>query len=76
MLISILSELEIRNFKIKISHRKLLDAMLTFCGVPKQKFHPICSAIDKLDKMSWEKVRTEMIEEKGLPAEVRPDTYQ
>ena len=69
---SILSELKVGDFIVKVSHRALLDAMLTYCGVPAKLFHPICSAIDKLDKESWETVRAEMIEQKGLPAEVRP----
>ena len=67
---SILSELKVGDFLVKVSHRQLLDAMLTFCGVPKEKFHPICSAIDKLDKEPWEAVRAEMVDQKGLPADV------
>ncbi len=39
-------------------------------GVPAQKFRPICSAIDKLDKEPWEAVRQEMVEDKGLPGHV------
>lgn len=31
--------------------------MLDLAGVPPQKFRPICSAIDKLDKEPWEAVR-------------------
>lgn len=31
--------------------------MLDIAGVPPQKFRPICSAIDKLDKEPWEAVR-------------------
>jgi hypothetical protein len=45
----------------------LLDAILDICGVPAEKFRPICSAIDKLDKMSWGDVKAEMVQEKGLP---------
>ena len=30
--------------------------------------HLLCSAIDKLDKESWEAVRAEMVDQKGLPA--------
>ena len=71
MVSSILSELEVGEFIVKVSHRKLLDAMLTYCGVPKEKFHPICSAIDKLDKEPWDVVRAEMVDQKGLPADVR-----
>jgi len=40
------------------------------CGVPQDKFRSICSAVDKLDKSPWEEVRKEMVEEKGLAAEV------
>ena len=35
--------------------------------MPAAKFHPICSAIDKLDKEPWDRVRQEMINDKGLP---------
>jgi histidyl-tRNA synthetase len=35
-------------------------------GVPAEKFRAICSSIDKLDKEPWERVRIEMINEKGL----------
>ena len=67
---SILSELKVGDFIVKVSHRALLDAMLTYCGVPNEKFHPICSATDKLDKEPWETVRAEMVDQKGLPADV------
>lgn len=40
------------------------------CGVPSEKFRPICSAVDKLDKSPWEEVRKEMVDEKGLDGEV------
>lgn len=43
--------------QVKLNHRRLLDAMLDIAGVPPQKFRPICSAIDKLDKEPWEAVR-------------------
>ena len=35
----------------QINDRKLLDGMLQVCGVPPEQFRPICSAIDKLDKV-------------------------
>ena len=44
--------------------------MALHVGVPPQKFLTICSAIDKLDKESWEDVKKEMVEEKGLQSEV------
>jgi len=65
-----LTALDIGDFTIKINHRKILDGMFEFCGVPKEKFRTISSAVDKLDKAPWEEVRKEMVELKGLPAEV------
>lgn len=62
----ILSALPLGQFKVKINHRRLLDAMLAIAGVPAQKFRPICSAIDKLDKEPWAEVKREMVEDKGL----------
>ncbi|XP_070492801.1 histidine--tRNA ligase, cytoplasmic isoform X2 [Chironomus tepperi] len=62
----ILSSLNIGEFAIKLNHRKLLDGMFEACDVPQDKFRTICSAVDKLDKMSWEDVKKEMIVDKGL----------
>ncbi|KAI8459221.1 hypothetical protein BY996DRAFT_6410343 [Phakopsora pachyrhizi] len=38
--------------------------IFSLCSVPKSKFRPISSAIDKLDKMSLEDVRKEMVDQK------------
>lgn len=54
------------GFSIKINHRAILSGMFQVCGVPAEKFKPICSSIDKLDKMSWEEVKQEMCKIKGL----------
>ena len=35
----------------QVNHRQLLDGMFAACGVPDDKFHAICSAVDKLDKV-------------------------
>ena len=66
----ILTELQVGDFAVKLSHRRLLDAMLALCGVPADKFRTICSAIDKLDKEPWAAVRAEMVDQKGLAPEV------
>jgi histidyl-tRNA synthetase len=66
----ILSELPIGDFVIKLNHRCILDAIFEICGVPADKFRPICSAVDKLDKAEWAEVKEEMVNEKGLPEEV------
>lgn len=57
-------------YKVKLNHRKLLDGMLSLCGVPEDKLRTICSAIDKLDKEPWSVVRAEMVDTKGLDAAV------
>ncbi|KAK0385674.1 hypothetical protein NLU13_6851 [Sarocladium strictum] len=58
-----------QDVTIKINHRKILDGLFQVAGVPEDKIRSISSAVDKLDKMSWEEVKKEMIE-KGLTAEV------
>lgn len=57
-------------YKIKLNHRLLLDGVMAVCGVPPEKLRPICSAIDKLDKMSWDSVKSEMVNLKGLDSSV------
>ncbi|KAJ8771364.1 hypothetical protein K2173_026541 [Erythroxylum novogranatense] len=69
ILTELLDELDIGDYEVKLNHRKLLDGMLEICGVPPEKFRSICSSIDKLDKQSFEQVKKEMVEEKGLNEE-------
>lgn len=57
------------DFKIKISHRFLLEAIIECSDCDLKKFKTICSSIDKLDKEPWEKVENELIFEKGLKKE-------
>ncbi|XP_065844519.1 histidine--tRNA ligase, cytoplasmic-like isoform X2 [Oscarella lobularis] len=66
----ILTELELGDFVVKVNHRKLLDGIFAACGVPPEKFRSVCSSVDKLDKLEWAEVRKEMVEEKGVSAEV------
>ena len=61
----ILTELDIGKFQVRINHRCLLDGIFAICGVPEPLFRTICSAVDKLDKMSWNDVKKEMVA-KGL----------
>ncbi|CAL1548233.1 unnamed protein product [Lymnaea stagnalis] len=69
IVVEILSSLDIGDFVVKVNHRKLLDGMFAACGVPDDKFRPICSSVDKLDKTFWDDVRSEMVDEKGLDAQ-------
>lgn len=58
------------RFTIKLNHRGLLDAIFSVCGVPEELLRPVCSAVDKLDKLPWAKVRAEMVDVKGLDPDV------
>ena len=44
--------------------------MVELAGCEKRKFKTICSSIDKLDKEPWEKVKKELINQKGLTEEM------
>lgn len=58
------------DYSIKINHRSILNGIFCVAGVPAEKFKPICSAIDKLDKATWAEVKQEMCNEKGLDEKV------
>uniref|UniRef100_A0AAQ5YJ60 histidine--tRNA ligase n=1 Tax=Amphiprion ocellaris TaxID=80972 RepID=A0AAQ5YJ60_AMPOC len=58
-----------REFYQCVNDRRILDGMFAVCGVPDDKFRTICSTVDKLDKMPWEDVKKEMVNEKGLSEE-------
>lgn len=58
---------------MKLNHRRILDGIFSVSGVPAEKIRAISSAVDKLDKMSWEDVKKEMVEEKGLVESVADD---
>ncbi|KAI8991087.1 histidyl-tRNA synthetase [Mycotypha africana] len=64
-----LTNLDIGKFTVKLNHRKILDGIFEVCGVPEDNIRPISSAVDKLDKLPWEEVKKEMVEEKGLAPE-------
>ena len=74
VLTEVLDQLQLGKFVVKINHRLLLDGIMSLCGVPKEKFRAICSAIDKLDKEPWDAVRAEMVDDKGLDPAVRSET--
>ncbi|KAL7753047.1 Cytoplasmic and mitochondrial histidine tRNA synthetase [Sorochytrium milnesiophthora] len=65
-----LTELAVGPFLVKLNHRGILDSVFHVCGVPANLIRPTSSAVDKLDKMPWEQVKKEMVDEKGLSEEV------
>lgn len=66
----ILAKMDVGEFQIKLNHRQLLDGMFEVCGVPADKIRCVSSSIDKLDKMSWADVKSELMSDKGLTEEV------
>ncbi|KAK8945632.1 Histidine--tRNA ligase [Platanthera guangdongensis] len=66
VLIELLYRLNIGDYEIKLNHIRPLDEMLAICGVSSNKFRTACSRVDKLDKMSFEEVKKELVEEKRL----------
>ncbi|EPR61304.1 histidyl-tRNA synthetase (HisRS), putative [Toxoplasma gondii ME49] len=58
------------KFHVKTNHRVLLDGMMEVCGLPADKFTTACSSIDKLDKEPWAAVRRELVDTKGVAADV------
>ncbi|XP_068273263.1 histidine--tRNA ligase, cytoplasmic-like isoform X2 [Nyctibius grandis] len=65
----ILSDLQLGDFLIKVNDRRILNGVFAVCGIPESKFITTCSTVDKLDKMPWEDVKSEMVGEKGLSPE-------
>ncbi|CCG24245.1 Hts1 histidyl-tRNA synthetase [Candida orthopsilosis Co 90-125] len=64
-----LNELNIKDYKVKLNHRKILDGIFEACGVPEEDIRKVPSAIDKLDKSPWEAVKKEILE-KGQSEEI------
>ncbi len=65
----VLKELNVGKFKIRISDKGLLPALLTGMGVDASKVAGVAIALDKLDKQPYEQVRKE-IENLGHSLEV------
>ncbi|KAI9632661.1 uncharacterized protein MKK02DRAFT_35445 [Dioszegia hungarica] len=66
LVVEALTALDVGEFTVKLNHRKILDGIFEHAGVPADKTRAISSAVDKLDKVSWEEVKREMVSEKGL----------
>jgi histidyl-tRNA synthetase len=56
----VLKELGFREFKIRINNRKLLNGLIQYAGVEKEKVIEAFRAIDKLDKVGIEGVKKEL----------------
>lgn len=56
---------------IRVNDRKLLNGLPAFAGFPPEKTTGVLRAIDKLEKVGWEKVREEL---QNTPASAHDDT--
>ncbi|CAD2099962.1 histidine--tRNA ligase, putative [Plasmodium vinckei brucechwatti] len=56
----------IGNFICKINHRKILEFMLLSSNIHKDKVKTVSSSIDKLDKITFQQFRDELLNEKGI----------
>lgn len=50
----VLQGLSIEGYIIRVNHRKIIDGIFESCGVPRDKFNSVSSAIDKLDQVHIE----------------------
>ncbi len=63
----VFTQLGIKNYELKINHRKILSALAKLCGGA-EKMNEIAIIIDKLDKIGLEKVKDEL-KQKGFTKE-------
>ncbi|MEP4376290.1 MAG: histidine--tRNA ligase, partial [Algoriphagus sp.] len=67
MIRSVFEKLKLNDYSIKLNNRKILTGISEAIGEA-GKEGPLCVAIDKLDKIGWEKVQEEL-SERGFAAE-------
>jgi histidyl-tRNA synthetase len=70
MINEVFEQLGITDFTIKMNHRKVLEGMAETMGAKGQE-GPLCVAIDKLDKIGWEKVQEELAQRGFSPAAIQ-----
>ncbi len=56
------------EFGIVVNNRKLLDGLLEFCGVEREKWISALLSVDKLEKIGRDAVIKELVEERGVSA--------
>lgn len=66
MIRSVFEKLKLNDYSIKLNNRKILTGISEAIGEA-GKEGPLCVAIDKLDKIGWEKVKEEL-SERGFAA--------
>ncbi len=59
--ISVLTELGFKEFKLRLNNRKILPALAKFAGIPEEKVIDTFRTIDKYDKIGEEGVKKELL---------------
>ena len=62
----VLEAVDVKDFLLKVNHRKILEGIIYEAGCPIEKFATICSSIDKLDKQTWAEVKDQLTKTKGV----------
>ena len=71
VVLEILTELQIGTFVVKVSHRRLLDAMMAHSGVPQSKFRTICRWVPPLCITKSAPCKTSCLTDESLPGTPR-----
>ncbi len=59
---TLLGRLDFKNFKVKISDRRILKAIVSHCGFAEADWEAVFIVLDKADKIGWDGVRAELLE--------------
>lgn len=59
---TLLGKLNFGGFKVRINERRILKAMAAYSGFPEDQYDLVFIILDKMDKIGWDGVTTELIE--------------
>jgi len=82
--LEIVKKLGFKKYLARINNRKILNGLRDYLNIPQNKFYGLCISIDKLPKIGYNSVKTELIEKRNIPADktsqildiVNPKQYQ
>ena len=63
---TLLGKLNFKDFKVRINERRILKAMASYSGFTEDQYDQVFIILDKMDKIGWDGVKTELIES-GYP---------
>lgn len=59
---TLLGKLNFSDFKVRINERRILKAMAAYSGFHEEQFDTVFIILDKMDKIGWNGVKTELLE--------------